>query len=404
MPFESFIARRYLKRRTLSRFLSFMTVVAVGSVAVGTAALIITFSILDGFERELTSNIVRFAAHIQVGTFRDKFVQDDAATRKKLAGIDGVARSSPYLQREAVVITRDNIDGIVVKGVVPGGEITRIQQSIVEGVYDLSASRGGASVVIGKRLAGRLGVGAGDRMVLVGLTSMEALAGAPKIPCRIAGVYETGMAEYFDGVYVFTSLATAQALFGNPGGINGYDVLCTSPEEIELTVFRIQAVLGYPFDPQSIHALYRNLFVWVDLQQQLIPVVVGSLIVISVFNIIATLLLFVIEKTRNTGILSALGAARASIRRIFLYQGLWIGGAGAAIGSAIAFAFCFLQQELQFFNLPQDVYYMNTVPIHLSAGVFLLTAATAVGLSVISSFIPAWLGSRLNPINSIRFH
>jgi lipoprotein-releasing system permease protein len=144
--------------------------------------------------------------------------------------------------------------------------------------------------------------------------------------------------------------------------------------------------------------------VWIDLQQQLIPIVVGSLIVISVFNVIATLLLFVIEKTQYIGILLAMGASRRHIRRIFVMQGLAIGVIGSALGAGLAFAFSLAQQELRFFSLPQDVYFMTTVPIHMSIEVFAGVAAAGIALAFVSSFIPAWLASRLNPIRSIRFH
>jgi lipoprotein-releasing system permease protein len=132
--------------------------------------------------------------------------------------------------------------------------------------------------------------------------------------------------------------------------------------------------------------------------------VVGSLIVISVFNVIATLLLFVIEKTQYIGILLAMGASRRHIRRIFVLQGLAIGVIGAVAGGVIAFAFTFAQQELQFFSLPQDVYFMTTVPIYMRWEVFAGVGVTGVLLAFLSSFIPAALAARLNPIRSIRFH
>jgi lipoprotein-releasing system permease protein len=212
------------------------------------------------------------------------------------------------------------------------------------------------------------------------------------------------MAEYLDDVYVFTALETAQRVFAIPGRISGYDVLCADVSRVEETVDRIQARIGYPYDPRSVFALFNHLFVWIDLQQQLIPVVVGSLIVISVFNVIATLLLFVIEKTQYIGILLAMGASRRNIRRIFVFQGIAIGVIGAGLGALLAFVFSFAQQELRFFSLPQDVYFMTTVPIHMSAEVFIGVSVAGLSLAFLSSFIPAWLAARLNPIRSIRFH
>jgi lipoprotein-releasing system permease protein len=258
-------------------------------------------------------------------------------------------------------------------------------------------------VIVGKRFAERAGLRLGDRAVFIGVTSFEDAAAAPHVQCVVRGMYETGMAEYFDDVQVFVSLETAQAMFAAPGAINGYDVRCGDVAAVEATVADIETAIGYPFNPRSVFTIYRNLFVWVDLQKQLIPIVVGSLIIIAVFNIVSTLLLLVIEKTSAIGILLALGASRAGIRRIFVRHGVLVSGLGAVAGSGAAFALCLAQQRFAFFRLPQDIYYMTTVPIHLSVPVFLLPAAAAVALAFLSSFIPAWLAARLNPITSIRF-
>lgn len=404
MSFERFIALRYLRMRNLPRFLSFMTVVAIGSVAVGTAALIITFTILDGFERELRRNLIGFSGHVRVGVFRGETVPQDAAVADRLARLDNVRAAGPFLEREAMVITRDDIEGVKVKGFDSLADLSRIRDRMVGGTYVLNPIDGRHSVLVGRRLADKLGVGVGDRMLLLGVTDFRDLANAPKVQCTIRGVYETGMAEYLDDVYVFTALETAQRIFAQPGRLSGYDVLCRDIDRVEETVDIIQTRLGYPYDPRSVFAIFHHLFVWIDLQQQLIPIVVGSLIVISVFNVIATLLLFVIEKTQYIGILLAMGASRRHVRRIFVMQGLTIGILGAASGAAIAFAFGLAQQELRFFSLPQDVYFMTTVPIHMTVGVFAGVAGAGILLAFLSSYIPAWLASRLNPIRSIRFH
>jgi lipoprotein-releasing system permease protein len=404
MSFERFIAFRYLRTRNLSRFLSFMTAVAAGSVAVGTAALIITYTILDGFERELRSNLIGFSAHIQVAVFRDDVVRFDEQALATLSGMANVDAAGPFLSREAIALTRDEIEGIRVKGIDSLRDLSRIRDKIVAGSFNLLPVDGRHSILIGKRLADKLNLNVGDRMLLLGVTDFSDVYNAPKLQCTIRGLYETGMAEYLDDVYVFTGLETAQRVFDLGDRISGFDVLCEDVSAVDATVDNIQARLGYPYDPQSVFSLYRHLFVWIDLQQQLIPVVVGSLIVISVFNVIATLLLFVIEKTQYIGILQALGASRKRIRRIFMLQGLLIGVVGSAAGAVLAFAFCFAQQEFRFFSLPQDVYFMTTVPIHMRPEVFGAVMLTGIFLAFLSSFIPAWLASRLDPVRSIRFH
>jgi len=401
MGFSAQVASRSMRARSLSRFLSFMTMTAVGSVAVGTAALIITFCILDGFERELRSVITGVSGHIQVGTFGNAVVAEDHARLERLKAVGGVTSASPFLQREAVVITRDDIDGVLVKGVTEAGGL---QRRIKQGVWQWRHPDRRPSVVMGERLAQRLGLGVGDRILLLGMKEPEDALAAPKVQCVIRGLYETGMAEYFDDLMIFTSIQTAQRLFDSPAVLNGYDVRCSDPADVNAVAGRAAVALGYPFDVRSVFDIYRNLFVWIDLQKDLVPIVVGSLILISAFNVISTLLLFVIEKTSSIGILLALGASRRSIRGIYLFQGAIVGLAGAALGSLAALGLLAAQAEFRFFSLPPDVYYMTTVPIRLSVESFAIPMLAATALSILSATAPAWLASRLNPVASIRFH
>lgn len=403
MSFESFVASRYLRSRRGSKFLSLMTYVAVASVAIGTAALIITFTILDGFERELRTNIIGVASHIRVGIFRNATVAHDSVVYQNLIATTNVMAAQPFLERQAMLLTRDNIDGVLVKGIPGGNDISSLRKKIVKGGYTFDSSNSKPGIIMSKRMAQRLGVDVGDKVVLID-TEIQDLFQVPKVQCVIRGLYETGMAEYIDDLYVFVDIRTAQTLFAQPNHISGYDVLCTDVIQVEPTVNAIQNVLGYPFNPRSVFSIYRNLFVWIDLQQKLIPVVVGSLIFIAVFNVIATLLLFVIEKTSDIGIFVSMGASKKNIRKLFVYQGTFIGITGVLIGSAIAFVLCFIQLEFKPFSLPEGVYYMTSVPIYLRPQVFLITSLIALTLSIFSSVIPAWLGARLDPITSIRFH
>lgn len=388
----------------MSRFLSFMTLAAVGGVGVGTAALIIAFAVLDGFEDRLRDNITGFSAHVQAGTFRNQIVPDDTGRLHRILGTPHVRRALPTLQREAVLITRDDIDGVKVKGM--GGEEVDdlVRARIIAGEARRAPKDGKPSLLVGSRLAQRLNLSVGRTVVLLGVMDVRDVLNAPKVPFVIRGIYETGMAEYYDDVFVFTDLGSAQSLFGLPGMINGYDVRCETADQSEAVASVLQNRLGYPFDPLSVFTIFRNLFVWIDLQKELIPVVVGSLIFIAAFNVISTLLLFVMEKTRQIGVLRALGASRRTVVRIFLSQGLFIGLAGVALGSVLAYGFCAAQLQWEFFRLPPDVYFMTSVPISLSLARFLVVGGIAVGLTVASSLIPAWLAARLRPLTTIRFH
>ncbi|NOY06168.1 MAG: ABC transporter permease [Chlorobi bacterium] len=380
-----------------------MTLVAILSVVLGTAALIITFTIIDGFERDIRQNLFGFSSHVRVGTFRGSTVPDDASRIKTIENVPGVAGVYPFLEKEAIIVTRDNIDGVMVKGLPQKTDLSLIKARMVSGEYTLERQNGKPSLIMGKRLASRLSLKVGDKVVLFSVGKLEQFASTPKVQFVIRGLYETGMAEYIDDQFVLTDLRTAQKLFSAPGRINGYDVRCVDPGRADAIANALQLKIGYPFDPRSVFSIYRNLFVWIDLQRELIPVVIGTLIFISAFNVIATLLMFVTERTHTVGVLRSLGVSRRSIRRIFLVQGGLIGIAGAVAGAFLAFVLCYAQQEFHFFSLPEGVYYMVTVPIYMRAEVFALVIAGATALSFIASYIPALLASRLDPVTALRF-
>ncbi len=402
MSFESFVAARYLRTRKGSAFLSFMTLTAIGSVAVGTAALIITFAILDGFEREIRTNLVGLSGHIRVGVFRNATVPDLPEYRARLGAIPAVGAAHPFLERQAMMIAHGSIDGVLVKGIRPDALFPAFDRKIVAGSASLDSAAGRPAILLSRRMGEKLGARPGDNIVLIDAEAAD-FSGTPKLVCAVAGWYETGMAEYLDDLYVFVPLEAAQSLFRMRGKISGYDVLCRDADAVDATVKRIDAELGYPFNPRSVASVYQNLFVWIALQRKLIPVVVGSLTVIAVFNVITVLLLFVMEKTSEIGILISLGTRRRSIRNIFILQGGLIGAAGILIGAGLAFLLCLLQQELHLISLPQGVYYMTSVPIRMTPAAFGLVSGAALLLCLATSFIPAWLAARLHPVAAIRF-
>jgi lipoprotein-releasing system permease protein len=165
----------------------------------------------------------------------------------------------------------------------------------------------------------------------------------------------------------------------------------------------VQELLGYPHYGRTVFQTYRNIFSWIDLQKKPIPIILGLIIVVATVNIIGTLLMMVLSKTKDIGILMSLGATRAGITRIFLRQGLTIALTGAGIGNVFAFVLCYSQMKFGFFSLPSDIYFMSSVPILLRPEYFLLVTAISIVLCLLSSIIPARLAARLHPVSALRF-
>ena len=409
MPYTSFIARRYLKFRRGSEkkdFISFLTFIAIAGITLGVAALIITLTILAGFEHEIKSKVAGFTTHIQVTGFQNQtFKNYDSAAERMRSSIDEIEAVGPFVAKEGMVSFGSEVEGILVKGVEPAHDITTAKNYIIEGTYDLHRAKSQiAACAIGKKLLVKLHAHCGDTIAVFGLTGSYYEMRQPKIvPFVVAAVYESGMSEY-DDVYLFTDITAAQELFNVGPAATGFDVLLkdidTAPEVAE----KIQDLMGYPYYPRTLFQLYRNLFTWIELQKQPVPIILGLIILVATVNIIGTMLMVVMEKTSQIGILKSMGASNADIKKIFLFEGLFIGLTGTILGDLFAFVVCWTQQTFHYFSLNSSIYFMTQVPILFHWQNFALVSVIAFLLCILAAYIPSAIAARLDPIRSIRFH
>ncbi|HUI64951.1 MAG TPA: ABC transporter permease [Bacteroidota bacterium] len=404
MSYTSLIARRYLRSGRNNGFFSFITAIATLGVTLGTATLIIALSVLGGFEREITEKVVGFTSHVQVLGFQNmplKNYQSNLLLIEK--EIPLVRSAAPFVAREALIRSAEGVDGILLKGVDPLDDISATRRYITEGKYDLDREQGGfPKLVIGKKLASRLALGIGSRATVFGIGKLAENGQARVMQFRVTGIYESGMSEY-DDVYAFTDLSDAQSLFQLGDAVTGFDLDLTQLDSASIVADRVQDLLGYPYYGRTVFETYRNLFSWIDLQKKPVPIILGLIIIVATVNIIGTLLMMVLDKTREIGVLSAMGASRWGITRIFVRQGMTIGLSGTILGDILAFALCWSQSEFRFFSLPSDIYFMNSVPILLRPEDFVLVSGLTLALCFLSSMLPARLAARMHPVSAIRF-
>ncbi len=409
MPYTSFIARRYLKFRRGSGkkdFISFLTFIAITGITLGVAALIITLTILAGFEHEIKSKVAGFTTHIQVTGFQSQTFKDyDSAAGRMRSSIGEIEAVAPFVAKEGMVSFGVDVEGVLIKGVEPANDITTAKNYIIDGTYDLHRDKNRiAACVIGKKLLLKLHAHCGDTIAVFGLTGSYYDMRQPKIvPFVIAGVYESGMAEY-DDVYLFTDISAAQELFMLGPAATGFDVLLKDIDTAPAVAEKIQDIMGYPYYPRTLFQLYRNLFTWIELQKQPVPIILGLIILVATVNIIGTLLMVVMEKTNPIGILKSMGASNSDIKRIFLYEGLFIGLTGTILGDLFAFVICWTQQTFHLFSLNSSIYFMTQVPILFHWQNFALVSVIAFLLCILAAYIPSSIAARLDPIRSIRFH
>ena len=409
MPYTSFIARRYLKFRRGSEkkdFISFLTFIAIAGITLGVAALIITLTILAGFEHEIKSKVAGFTTHIQVTGFQSQtFKNYDSAAERMRSSIDEIEAVGPFVAKEGMVSFGSDVEGVLVKGVEPANDITTAKNYIIEGTYDLHREKSQiAACAIGKKLLVKLHAHCGDTIAVFGLTGSYYEMRQPKIvPFVVAAVYESGMSEY-DDVYLFTDITAAQELFMVGPAATGFDVLLKDIDAAPDVAEKIQDLMGYPYYPRTLFQLYRNLFTWIELQKQPVPIILGLIILVATVNIIGTMLMVVMEKTNQIGILKSMGASNSDIKKIFLFEGLFIGLTGTILGDLFAFVVCWTQQTFHYFSLNSSIYFMTQVPILFHWQNFALVSVIAFLLCILAAYIPSAIAARLDPIRSIRFH
>lgn len=407
MTFILFTAIRFLQFQKSSRsqsFISFVTVIAITGVMLGVASLIIALTILGGFEKELKEKVIGFATHIQVTTYLNqpiRYYQNIEAKLKK--EIPQIRSVSAYVAKEGMINYGDVTEGIIIKGIEQVSSDTGVKKYLVQGNINFEKiSDGLYGCVIGKKLLNTLGAKLTDTVFVFGLQGHIQTSIAPNvIAFVIQGVYESGMSEY-DDIYLFAGIPSVQQLINFDDAVTGFEVMVTDVEMSPEIAKSIMDVLGYPFNARTLFQLYRNLFTWIELQKEPIPLILGLIIAVAAVNIIGTLLMLVLEKRKQVGILRSLGASARDIKRIFLINGILIAIVGIVFGNLFAFSVCWLQLEYQFFSLPSTIYFMKTVPIYFRIENFAIVSIISFILCVGAAYIPARLASKLDPIKAIR--
>lgn len=404
MSLEWFIAKRFLQAHRRSGFLSFISSFAIAGITLGTAALIITLSVLAGFEREIKEKVIGFTAHIQVFGFQNKpltgYQRSIEDVENKLPGIKGI---SPFVAKEAMIRSKEAVDGVFLKGIDPAVDVTSIRKYLVTGRSVSGESGDMHEIVIGKKLADKLNVVLGDKLVVFGLPAGDAQSIQPRaLQFQLVGIYESGMAEY-DDIYAYTDLRSARQIFQLGDKISGYDVLVNDLTSVDENAKQLQELLGYPHYARTVFQTYRNLFSWVDLQKKMSPVLMALIVIVAAVNVIGTLLMFVLERTQAIGILKSLGAGPGHIRRIFWMQGMVIAVVGIVGGNIVAFVLCWLQLRFRLLSLPSDIYFMNSVPMMLKAENFVLVSTIVLFLTMLTAILPSRSAAKLDTIAALRF-
>lgn len=406
MPVSFFIAKKYISNKQSSKFLSLVSVISVIGIAVGTAVLIIALTILNGFEEIVAQKIINFNSHIKITAFGNRNLPDSEVIESEIIQKigDDFYSSSKFISKLGIIKSRTVSEGVTILGIDTATDNTNIKEYIVEGNYELE-SESNKQILIGKKLSEKINVLAGDKVTIFSLRK-DALPDADNPPAIeqfiISGIFESGMAEY-DDLNVYISLNNAKDLFETHNSISGYNIRLNNVNKIDSTANALQDLLGYPYYVRTIFQVHQNIFTWLDLQKEPIPIILGLIIVVAVFNIVGTMLMIVLERTSSIGVLKAIGFTKKKILQIFFVQGVFLGLLGITIGCLLALILSYLQMNFNLITLPGSIYFISTVPISINIANYLLVAGIGLMLSLLASLIPSYIASRLNIITSIRF-
>ncbi len=407
-----YIARRYLAAPRRGRFLSLITWIALGGVTLGVMALVIVISVMNGMQEELRAKILGSNPHVlvlQTGTSLRMDGWEQVLDRVRT--VDAVVGAAPFvvtsvgIQRAGYAQTAD------LYGVLPepeGVPVTDFERDLQDGVYSLDRTESGLPpVLVGSLLAQRMQLFKGDTLVLVSLENVNESPLGGLYPTvrqfEMAGSFTTGMYEY-DLRNIYTTLAAAQDLLGIAGAnqVGGVAVRVEDLWEADAVGREIRAAVGPGHFIESWMTTNRSFFSALKLEELAMGVILGLIIVVAAFNVVSTLVMVVVDRTREIGILKSMGMTDRTILRVFRLQGLWIGMIGTSLGVTLGLVMAWALDRYQFISIPADLYYLDHLPVAVDVLDVATIIVVSMGITFLATLYPASRAAGLRPVEAIR--
>ena len=407
------IAWRYLRSRGGSRLFSFISAIAIGGVIVGVSALIVINGVMTGMQDDLREKILMGSPDLRVLTLGEDLKIDDwRKTLDKVKQAQGIVAAAPFVLSQGLAKNgHEYTEAVYVQGIEPAGrdvpDVTQIRQHALQGDFRFASADGkGRGAVLGKRLAERLNLYPGDKLSLISPTSAKfnaAVGGyVPQIyEMEVTGIFETGMYEY-DNAYVYVSLDEAKRFAGLGDAVTGIEAR-TSTRWDAADVGKVLAdSLGYPYRVVDWQEQNSSLFQALKLEKLAMGIILLLIVVVAAFNIVSTLSMVVKDKTREIGILKAMGLPARSIKRIFIVQGMVIGGVGTLIGLVIGVGTGLIIDKGKVIALNPEVYFIDHLPVAIQPLDVFWIVTTSVAIAVLATLYPSIQAARLYPVEAIR--
>jgi len=410
---EMTIAMRYLRTRRGSRLLSFISLIAIGGVVVGVSALIVVMAVMNGLQRDLREKILIGSPDVRLLTFgNDMSMPDWRKVLDSVKKMPNVVAAAPWVHTKGLVRSGSNMpDAAFISGIEPDApgavEVTTIRKKAVQGDFKFASKDGlTRGVAVGDLLAARIGVGLGATLVLATISPQDisASTGMPvpyTMEFEVTGIFQTGMYEYDDN-YVFIAIDAARDLARLGDAVTGIEIRTTNRWVARAVGDSLEQALGYPYRAVDWQEQNSSLFQALKLEKLGMGVILGLIILVAAFNIVSNLTMVVADKTREIGILKAMGMRSSSIKRIFFLQGLVIGLVGTALGVVLGLVVSTLVGARKLIPLDPQIYFIDHLPAFNEVPDVLMTIAISILIAALATWYPSQQAARLYPLEAIR--
>ena len=408
MSFAFFVARRYLFARRKQAFIYVISIMSILGVALGVAALVVVLGVYNGLTTDMRDKILGANAHGIVMSYMPDAFAEHPELLGEVIKTPGVTGATPFIYTEVMLSAGKGVKGLVLRGIDPKtapSVLTMLRKMKRGSIARLTQTEGLPGIIIGEELAKRIGLGIGSRVNLLSPSGQKTAAGfQPRIRAfEVAAIFKTGMFEY-DSSLAFVTLDACRDVLGlDPGFLSGIEITVDDVFKADVIAERISNSIGSPFYARNWMEMNANLFAALKLEKIGMFILLAMVVLIGSFSIVATLVMLVMEKTKDIAVMLSMGATRRTIRRIFMLQGTIIGFVGTLLGYALGLTVGYLLKRYQFIKLPENVYTLDHLPIIITLSDVLIIGAAAMLLCFLATLYPARQASRLKPAEALRY-
>ena len=409
---EWYVARRYMASRHRGRLFSFITWIALGGVTIGVGALVVVIGVMSGMQEDLLGKILESSPHVLVQQQGSSLRMDDwEAVSDRVRQIEGVQAVAPWVLTTVTALRGRYSQSADMYGVaidLEGPAVTDMEARIQEGAHDLGPTESGLPpVLMGSRLAARMQVFNGDTLTLIAFENLTVdVMGMPSPSMRqyeVTGTFTTGMYDYdIKNIYVPIEAAQEQLGILDRDQVSGLGVRVDDPDRALSVSDLIQSSLGNDFYAVSWSTTNRALFSALELEKLAMYLILTLIVVVAAFNIVSTLVMVVVDRTREIGILKSMGMTDRMILRIFMLQGLSIGIIGTTLGTVLGLVLSWVLDTFEIITIPAEVYFVEKLPVSIHATDVGMIVSVSLLIAFLATIYPALKASQLEPVRAIR--